>query len=463
MDLKKTSFHILNKITDIFLICISCSINILLFRPNVGIYEYIILLIILIVAWIISSNITGLYDDFRTRSFIYEIKATVNNGSIQLLTLVILIFFTKEQSVSRLLVVLYPSCLVVMVLIKRFFIKIFLQYWRAKGHNIRRLLIIGMGEIGVNFYYTIKNTPELGYSVVGFLDDGDKDFQNEEYLGTCENLEKLLENRQIDDVIICLPNYATEKIEKIIRVCENHTTRVKIIPDFFRYTSGKSEVSLFGKFPIISLRATRISQPYWRSLKRLFDFSFTILMFVFIFWWLWILIALVIKISSPGPVFYKQDRWGINNKRFTAWKFRSMCIDAGIVDLNGKYKQAQKNDSRVTKVGRILRKTNLDELPQFINILFGSMSLVGPRPHPIPLNIESKKNIEHYMLRHLVKPGLTGWAQIHGYRGSTKDPALMQKRIDHDIWYIENWSFLLDLQIIFLTVWNMIRGDKNAY
>jgi putative colanic acid biosynthesis UDP-glucose lipid carrier transferase len=158
-----------------------------------------------------------------------------------------------------------------------------------------------------------------------------------------------------------------------------------------------------------------------------------------------------------------QERWGRDNKKIKAYKFRSMRADSKTVDETGKYLQATQNDPRITKVGKFLRKTNLDELPQFWNVLKGEMSVVGPRSHPTPLNLESKDKVHLYMLRHLVKPGITGWAQVNGYRGETKDLSKMQKRIDYDIWYIENWSFFLDIQIIFMTVWNMVRGEENAY
>lgn len=463
MDLQKSSFHILNKITDILILCFCFVIGFYSFKPNVEVLEILSFLVVLIVVWIFSSNTISLYDDFRTRSFIYEVKATINNGFIQLITFVVLLFFSKQFGVSRLFVIVYPASLVFLILLKRFIIKIILRYWRAKGHNIRRMVIVGMGEVGVNFYYTVRNTPHLGIKIVGFFDDGDKGFQTDEFLGSCEKLESVLENQAIDDVVICLPNHAADKISQVIKICEKHTTRVKIIPDYFRFDAGKYDVSLFGKFPIISLRTSKLNLIHWRILKRAFDILFTGFLFITLFWWTWFIIACAIKISSPGPVFYKQLRWGRKNKKFLAWKFRSMRNNAGLMDENGRYKQAQKNDPRVTKIGRFLRKTSLDELPQFINVLVGDMSIIGPRPHPIPLNLESKDRIEHYMLRHLIKPGISGWAQINGFRGSTKDPELMQKRINHDIWYIENWSFLLDMQIIFLTLWNLFKGDPNAY
>jgi putative colanic acid biosynthesis UDP-glucose lipid carrier transferase len=175
------------------------------------------------------------------------------------------------------------------------------------------------------------------------------------------------------------------------------------------------------------------------------------------------IISLIIKMTSKGPVFFKQERWGLNNKPIICYKFRSMVVSSVDVDEAGNYQQARKNDPRVTRIGAFLRKTNLDELPQFFNVFLGSMSVVGPRPHPVPLNIQSKDSVENYMMRHWVKPGITGWAQVNGYRGETKKPYLMQKRVEFDVWYIENWTFWLDLQIILQTLVNMVKTEENAY
>jgi putative colanic acid biosynthesis UDP-glucose lipid carrier transferase len=175
------------------------------------------------------------------------------------------------------------------------------------------------------------------------------------------------------------------------------------------------------------------------------------------------LIGILIKLDSKGPILFKQERWGKNNKKFNVYKFRSMTIKSRDTDKKGRYIQARKGDPRITRVGRLLRKSNLDELPQFINVLKGEMSIVGPRPHPIPLNLESKDKVRYYMLRHLVKSGITGWAQVNGLRGEIRSTEEMQKRVDYDLWYIENWSFYLDMQIIASTVFKMFKGDPNAY
>jgi len=323
--------------------------------------------------------------------------------------------------------------------------------------------MIGAGDVGKEFYETIKSSPHFGYRLIGFLDDEEKPFLNGKYLGKISELDNLLGTREIDNVIIALPNYAVEKIEEVVRVCEKHTTRVKIIPNYFKIVSNKYSASMFGPFPVISVREDRVNDFIWRVIKRLLDFTLSLFLFVSVFSWLWLLIAIAIKLSSNGPVFYKQERWGRNNKRFIAIKFRSMDQESSDLDLNGKYKQTTPDDPRVTSIGKFLRKTNLDELPQFWNVIKGEMSLVGPRPHPTPLNEESKESIKYYMIRHLVKPGITGWAQVNGFRGETSNLEKMQQRIDHDIWYIENWSIWLDLQILIMTIWLMLKGDPNAY
>ena len=200
-----------------------------------------------------------------------------------------------------------------------------------------------------------------------------------------------------------------------------------------------------------------------RRLKRTFDLLAAILAFLLVFSWLWPLLALLIKLTSPGPVFFKQERWGENGRPILCWKFRTMVRESRDVDQNGRYQQARRDDPRVTPFGGFLRRSNLDELPQFLNVLRGEMSLVGPRPHPTPMNLEAKDSVRGYSLRHLVKPGITGWAQVKGFRGETSDPRALARRVEADIWYIENWSFRLDLKILLLSAWAMLKGDPNAY
>lgn len=197
--------------------------------------------------------------------------------------------------------------------------------------------------------------------------------------------------------------------------------------------------------------------------KRLFDIIFSFILFLFIFSWLFPLIALLIKITSRGPVFFRQERVAVNGGKIFCYKFRTMVVESRDINQKGKFCQAIKNDPRVTRFGVFLRKTSMDELPQFWNVLKGEMSVVGPRPHPVALSIESEAVIKEYNLRHLIKPGITGWAQINGFRGGTQEVYLMQERVNHDIWYINNWDFSLDIKIVFLTIRHIVIENENVY
>ncbi len=199
------------------------------------------------------------------------------------------------------------------------------------------------------------------------------------------------------------------------------------------------------------------------AFKRILDILFTIFLFIFIFSWLFPIIAIILKITSKGPVFFKQERVSLNNKIIKLYKFRSMVVESRDIDAHGNFCQAIKNDPRITKFGAFLRKTSLDELPQFWNVLKGEISIVGPRPHPVSLSLASQSIIEQYSLRLLIKPGITGWAQINGFRGPTHEISLMQQRIDHDIWYINNWTLFLDTKIIFLTILHIFLENENVY
>ena len=325
------------------------------------------------------------------------------------------------------------------------------------------MLIIGAGDVGKKIFYTIKENPNFGYKVIGFLDDFEIPMLNCKYLGPVSKLNNILTNQEIDNVIVALPNYAVEKIQEVLHICELNGQIIRIVPDYFRFASSKYSLSMFGQIPVVAVKDEKIDQFHWHFWKRLFDLVFSFMVLTLIFSWLYPLVALLIKLDSKGPVIFKQERWGRNKKKFNLYKFRSMICTATDIDQNGNYMQAKLNDPRLTRLGKFLRKTNLDEFPQFINVFKGEMSIVGPRPHPTILNIESKRYIFRYMQRNYVKPGITGWAQVNGFRGETKDSKLMQKRIEYDLFYIENWSLLLDFQIIILTIWHVIHGDPNAY
>jgi len=211
-------------------------------------------------------------------------------------------------------------------------------------------------------------------------------------------------------------------------------------------------------FPVLSLRKEPLEEMENRFIKRLFDIVFSSFVIVFVLSWLYPILGLIIKIQSPGPVIYKQLRSGKDNQPFVCYKFRSMRLQG-----EAAFMQATKNDTRTTRIGKFIRKTSLDEIPQFVNVLLGDMSVIGPRPHILSMTEEYGQLINQYMVRHFLKSGITGWAQVNGFRGETKDDHSMEKRVEHDIWYLENWSLMLDLKIVLMTISNIFKGEKNAY
>jgi putative colanic acid biosynthesis UDP-glucose lipid carrier transferase len=462
----RNQLYIFRVFTDIIFLVGSFIIGVILSPQHQGsiINGYEVLLGVgVVISWIFSSRTTGLYDEFRSRNFSYELVSVIKNVFIIAIITIVMIFAFHDINLARSFLLIFTAVALVSISLERFIFRRSLNYLRTHGRNTRNILIVGAGRVGWSFYETIKSNPHFGYKLVGFLDDTKHKYLNGEYLGPISALNNILEKREVDNVIIALPNYASTRMEEVIKVCEKYTTSVKVIPDYFQYGYNKASVSMFGKFPVISLRVERINELHWRLLKRTFDIVVAIFTFMLLFSWLWPILIILQKIFNPGPVFYKAARWGKNGKEFYCYKFRSMIPQSKNHDENGVHNCTSKNDPRITPFGRFLRKTNLDELPQFINVLTGDMSVVGPRPHDVHENLEIKDKIKSYMWRHVGKPGITGWAQVNGFRGGTKDPHLMQKRTNHDIWYIENWSFWLDIQIIILTVWRMIKGDPNAY
>jgi putative colanic acid biosynthesis UDP-glucose lipid carrier transferase len=222
-------------------------------------------------------------------------------------------------------------------------------------------------------------------------------------------------------------------------------------------------VDNIGMMPVLNISELPLDKWENKVVKRAFDVAFSLVFFCTLGIIFFPIIALLIKLTSKGPILFKQERWGLNNAKIICYKFRTMIAESAEVDEDGKYQITIKEDPRVTPIGKILRRTNLDELPQFWNVLIGNMSIVGPRPHPTPMNLESMHTVENYMLRHIVPPGITGWAQVNGLRGEVKTPKDMQRRVDFDLYYIHRWTFWMDSQIILQTVINFVRGDQNAY
>jgi|YelNatPaOPRAMG01_1025707.scaffolds.fasta_scaffold04726_6 putative colanic acid biosynthesis UDP-glucose lipid carrier transferase len=412
--------------------------------------------------WYFISNVIDFYEDFNVRSFTYQFPKILKNIIAQLITAVLFIFLTKENLFTRNFILYYTLLILTLISVRVQLLKIILTNIRSKGKNARNIIIIGAGKIGKTFYDFISRHTDFGYNILGFLDNNEND-DSGIILGKINFLDKIITSKNIEEVIIALPIQASNEIDKIVKTCNKHAVRVHIIPDYFRFISKKYQISMIGNFPIITVRSEPLAEIHWQIAKRVFDLIVSILGIILILSWFIPLVFLLDLFLSPGPVFFVQDRVGAKDKIFKCYKFRTM--HSGNKSTN-QYIPTVENDPRITKLGKFLRKSNLDELPQLFNIVKGEMSLVGPRPHAVAYNEIYKEIVEEIKLRGWVKPGITGWAQIHGLRGDVPDfeenKRRTAKRIEFDIWYIENWSFGLDLQIILSTIWQMIKGDTKA-
>ena len=331
--------------------------------------------------------------------------------------------------------------------------------YRRKGHNFKKIVIVGAGKNGMELYRVMKDDLSYGFSVMGFFDDNlSLKSVLPNYLGMTHDVESYVQANDIDEIYCTLPGTQDEKILRIMNFAEKHMIRFYIVPEFYRNIKKSLVMEIMESIPLLAIRREPLQAAYNRVLKRSFDIVFSLGVLLTIYPILYVIIGTLIKVTSPGPIFFKQKRTGLYGQEFECYKFRTMRVNADADKL-----QAAKDDPRKTRIGDFLRRTNLDEFPQFINVLKGEMSVVGPRPHMLKHTEQYSALIDKYMVRHLVKPGVTGWAQVTGYRGETKTLEQMEGRVKRDVWYIENWSFFLDLKIIVVTVLNMSKGEKNAY
>ncbi len=328
--------------------------------------------------------------------------------------------------------------------------------FRTSGRNRRRVVIVGISEIASQLKKFFNINPQYGYQFLGFFDD--RAASTEDLKGKVADVKEYVLANEVDEIYCTMTEVNNRQVNELLDFAEKNHVHVKVVPDFREINYRKIEIDFYDDFPVLTFREIPLDDVLNQVAKRSFDVLFSFLVIVFVFPWLLPIIALLIKIDSRGPVFFWQQRSGRNNQNFWCLKFRSMYVNDG-----SDFKQATRDDDRITRVGRILRKTNLDEMPQFFNVFLGQMSVVGPRPHPIKLDENFRTIIERYDERNMVKPGVTGLAQVKGYRGETAHPQLMKNRVRVDLFYIENWTFILDLKIILLTVTSMMRGDRNAF
>lgn len=336
--------------------------------------------------------------------------------------------------------------------------RIIIKYFRSRGRNFSQIVIVGSNPMANRLYDAITSDIGFGYNVMGFFDNQrHADTPPELFRGSMSDLETYMAENRIDEMFCVLPGERSADIQQALNLAETHVAQYYYVPQMSRYINRNYDMYAFGTIPVMSVRHQPLTRLVNRVLKRSFDVAFSSL-FLIVSPLVFIPVAIGIKLSSKGPIFFKQKRTGYRGREFFCYKFRTMRINA-----SADTQQASKDDPRKTRLGNFLRRTSIDELPQFINVLRGEMSVVGPRPHMLKHTEEYSRLITKYMVRHYIKPGITGWAQIKGYRGQTEELWQMEKRVEHDVWYIENWSLMLDLKIILRTIFNAIHGEKNAF
>jgi len=428
---------------------------------NEGLFDdhYVSLLAVFNLAWFICIYTLKVYNIDRVTNM-YKI---LNNLFISFILHGFIIFCfilaIKGYYYSRFHLLLTYIFFSIGLLLWRFILLKSLKIYRSKGLNYRNVIIIGGGSAGNRMYNYLKSDMSHGYRFIGFFDNEiEKCLYKEKVIGKVTDLPEFIKNNKIDEIFCALPFSSAKSIRDLMTIADNSLIRFKIVPDFRGFLNKKVNINFYEDVPILTLRKEPLEIITNKIVKRTFDIIFSLVALLIIFPPAFVILGIIIKATSPGPIFFVQKRNGRNNEEFKCFKFRTMRIN----DEADK-KQAVLGDERITPIGNFLRKSNLDELPQFYNVLIGNMSIVGPRPHMIKHTLEYSALIDKFMVRQLVKPGITGWAQVNGYRGQTEDKKKMLKRVRHDLWYIENWNLLLDTLIIIRTVFNMVKGEKNAF
>jgi putative colanic acid biosynthesis UDP-glucose lipid carrier transferase len=409
--------------------------------------------------WLVSSNLFQLYNKDNIKKLEQIFRGTFKSISIHLLFFIASIAFLPDTKISGVFFVLFYAICCLNFVLSRFLCTVIETIFTRRYKIRRTVAVMGMNKMG----YRLASFFEFNkkqYAFHGFLDSEDSMYVDQSGCllpHASEQIKKAAQNN-IREVYVSLTADRMNEASNLIQEAERQCVRLKLVPDFSNSLASPFKIKYMGEFPVISLRAEPLEEMENRFRKRVFDLAFSSFVIVFILSWLFPLIALAIVLQSKGPVLFKQLRNGRDNKPFYCYKFRSMKMNQ-----ESDTSQAGKSDDRITSFGRFLRQTSLDELPQFFNVLRGNMSVVGPRPHMLNHTEKYRAIIDKYMVRHYLKPGITGWAQVNGFRGETISPQLMEKRVEHDIWYLENWSSMLDVKIIFLTIINIIRGEENAY
>jgi len=408
-----------------------------------------------IIVWLLIAFILGFYEVFRFTTPVEIISKLIKQFLLFLLVTIAFFPFAKQSIFSGKVIAIFMTTSFLLIVLFKYLLFYYLKKYRIMtGSNFRNAVIIGYSVESIRLKEVFENRNDYGYRFLGFFSDKKT---NPEIIGKIESIKEFILDKKVDEIYCSLNEISNEQLRDLVDFADENGKPIKFIPDTKEIFSKNLKMEYYELFPVLSLQKTQLHEPIIKAIKRTFDIIFSLLVVILLLSWLIPILAILIKLESKGPVFFKQGRPGLDEEEFNCFKFRSM-------QLNGSTeKEASKNDPRVTKIGKFMRKTSIDELPQFFNVLFGEMSVVGPRPHLWSQNKAYANRIKKYMVRHYVKPGITGLAQVKGFRGEIETEEDMVNRIKLDVFYIENWSMVLDVKIIAQTLINIFNGEEKAY
>jgi putative colanic acid biosynthesis UDP-glucose lipid carrier transferase len=424
------------------------------FFRNLGL-NYLVYGIYQLIAWGFVAFFSKFYEVYRFTTPVEIITKLVKQGVLFLLVVIAFFPFDKSAIFSGSVIAVYMICSFVLISGFKYILFYYLRKYRlVTGSNYRNAVIIGYTPEAIKLKELFETRNDFGYRFLGYFSDKKS---NANITGKVDQIKDFVLANKVDEIYCSLNEISNEQLKDLVEFTDEYRKTIKFIPDSKEIFSKNLKIDYYEFFPVLSLQRTLLHDPITKVFKRVFDIVFSLCVLVFLLSWLVPVLAILIKIESRGPIFFKQGRPGIQEKEFYCFKFRSMKIN------KTTEQEASKNDPRVTKIGRFIRKTSIDEMPQFLNVLLGDMSVVGPRPHLWSQNKAYGNKIKKYMVRHYVKPGITGLAQVRGFRGEIKNDEDMINRIKYDVFYIENWSLILDLKIIVQTVINIFKGEEKAY
>ncbi len=429
-------------------------------EANVGVLpmeQYFFAMIFIVPGYVILYYFFNMYKPKRTQKRRYEIFNILKANTVGVALFIVILYVINQPDFSRSMIFIFYIINIILTTLFRSIVRKMLYFFRRKGYNLKHILLIGYSRAAEEYINRLHVNPQWGYSVYGILDDTVPEgtlYKGVKVLGKIDSVYELLAENKLDEIAITLSLKDYDRLEEMVAVCEKSGVHTKFIPDYNSLVPSQPYTEDLMGLPVINIRYVPLTNAINAIAKRIVDILGSFIGIV-IASPLLLILAILIKCTSKGPIIFKQERVGLHNKKFNMYKFRTMEQQKASEEQKA---WTVKNDPRVTKVGKVLRKTSLDELPQLFNIFLGQMSLVGPRPER-PLFVEKfKEEIPRYMVKHQVRPGLTGWAQINGYRGDTS----IRKRIEYDLYYIENWTMGLDFKIMFLTIFKGFI-NKNAY